>query len=647
VTTVPTRAGDDSIAAILEASPFAVILLTEDLSVRHANSAAFDFVGYRQTALFAEDFLALFADHERPAIAAALHEDPPGTWSSIQVLHRGEEWAVEYIARRIVFEGESFIAVTLTDRNERRGLRQQVATAETVARRQDLLVREKEEQYRRIFEATTDGIFIVDLDGRIIAVNAAACRMYGYDRDELVAMNVGELTFPVYRASTRENLRRIREGQAFVNRSVDVRKDGSTFNVEVRGTVFTYGGKPRVLGVTRDITEQERARELLEERVSERTRELSTLLEVSRDVASTLELQPLLGVILDQLKTVAEYTGAALFQIQGGELVVLVRRAPGPDPSAGPNSYPVQGNAVWDVLQRGQPIILDDVRGDTELARGYRASVGGYLETAFAYERSWLAAPMVLKDRIVGAITLSSQEPGFFTLHHAELAMALARQAAIAIENAQLYEQAQRLAVLAERQRLARELHDSVSQALYGISLGARTARAQLDRDPELAAEPLDYVLSQAEAGLTEMRALIFELRPETLESEGLVGALRRQMAAARVRHGVEVIDELTVEPSLPLPVKEATYRIAQEAMHNAVRHAAARHVWVQLAMESSKVTLTIRDDGTGFDPEASVPGHLGLQSMRERAASVGADLEITSAPGSGSTVRVTVPLAA
>ncbi|MCB0222382.1 MAG: histidine kinase, partial [Anaerolineae bacterium] len=123
-------------------------------------------------------------------------------------------------------------------------------------------------------------------------------------------------------------------------------------------------------------------------------------------------------------------------------------------------------------------------------------------------------------------LELGHCQPNFYTARHVDLALAFANQAAIAIENARLYEQAQSLASLEERRHLARELHDSVSQALYGIALGTRTARMLLDRDPTKLAEPLDYIMNLAEAGLTEMRALIFELRPEILESEGLVGAL-------------------------------------------------------------------------------------------------------------------------
>ena len=142
--------------------------------------------------------------------------------------------------------------------------------------------------------------------------------------------------------------------------------------------------------------------------------------------------------------------------------------------------------------------------------------------------------PLTLKCCVIGMPVLTASEADAFTPHHATLALAIANQAAIAIENARLYAQAQELAALEERQKLARELHDSVSQALYGISLGAHTARKALERDPQGVVEPLDYVLSLAEAGLAEMRALIFELRPESLEAEGLVAALTKQAAAVQ-----------------------------------------------------------------------------------------------------------------
>ncbi|MCI0396762.1 MAG: sensor histidine kinase [Chloroflexi bacterium] len=219
----------------------------------------------------------------------------------------------------------------------------------------------------------------------------------------------------------------------------------------------------------------------------------------------------------------------------------------------------------------------------------------------------------------------------------------LANQVAIAIENARLYEQAQQLAALQERQKLARELHDSVSQALYGIARGARTARVQLDRDPSRAAEPLDYVLSLAEAGLAEMRALIFELRPESLAAEGLVAALEKQAASLRARHHLKVQTTFGPEPETTLEVKQTLYRIAQEATHNIVKHARAGRVTLRLQQSGEEIILEIGDDGVGFDTGGAFPGHLGLRSMRERAERCGGALVVDSAPGQGTRVHVRV----
>lgn len=202
-----------------------------------------------------------------------------------------------------------------------------------------------------------------------------------------------------------------------------------------------------------------------------------------------------------------------------------------------------------------------------------------------------------------------------------------------------------RVAALEERQRLARELHDSVSQALYGIALGARTARTLLDRDPEKVAEPLDYVLSLAEAGLSEMRALIFELRPESLQNEGLVAALAKQADALQARYKLEVVTNLCPEPDISLDAKEVLFRVAQEALHNTAKHASASRVELEMRCMETTIGLTIRDNGKGFNPEADFPGHLGLQSMRERVANLNGDLKISSQPGQGTTIAVHLPL--
>src|SRR5438128_4165266 len=161
-----------------------------------------------------------------------------------------------------------------------------------------------------------------------------------------------------------------------------------------------------------------------------------------------------------------------------------------------------------------------------------------------------------------------------------------------------LYEQAQELVSLQERQRLARELHDSVSQALYAIGLGAHTAREAIASDSEQALASIDYVLALAEAGLAEMRALIFELRPESLEIEGLVAALTKQVAVLRTRYKLTVEADLEEEPDLSLEMKHALYRIAQEALHNIVKHARASTVVLRLARQANEIIFELRDNG-------------------------------------------------
>jgi signal transduction histidine kinase len=389
----------------------------------------------------------------------------------------------------------------------------------------------------------------------------------------------------------------------------------------------------------------QRSREQLEQRVEERTRELSSLLEVSHTVASTLQLKPLLGLILDQLKAVVGYTGASIFAVEGEELILLDDRNPDPREHLMPLRFPRKRlGLMWQTLTSRESPIIRDVHDDSSLAQAFRLAVGDLSKTASHAVRACMIVPLMLRDQVIGMLVLVASEEDAFTQHQATLALAIATQAAIAIENAQLYEQAQQLAAVEERQRLARELHDSVSQALYGIALGLHTARIQLDRDPGELPESLNYLLSLAEAALEEMRALIFELRPESLESEGLVVALSKQGAALQARHGMAVQTELCEEPNLPLQVKQALYRIAQEAMHNTVKHARASKVELVLRQTATAVVLEVRDDGVGFDPTGSFPGHLGLHSMQERLSSLSGMLQIESAPGQGTSIVVQVP---
>ncbi len=257
-----------------------------------------------------------------------------------------------------------------------------------------------------------------------------------------------------------------------------------------------------------------------------------------------------------------------------------------------------------------------------------------------------LDVPIIVKDQVYGVFALYYKDARVFTQEELDLAMVIANQAALAIQNDQLRTKSAQAAALAERSRLARELHDSVSQALFGMSLGTRTSIELLAKDPARAKDPMDYVLSLAEAALAEMRALIFELRPESLETEGLHAAFKKQAARLVARQKIQVQTEMRGdEEGITLEAKEALYRIGMEAIQNTIKHARATEVTLGIDRTADRsVLLEIRDNGMGFDPNGAFPGHLGLKTMRERAEEQEGSLEIESVPGVGTCVRVHVP---
>ncbi len=393
-------------------------------------------------------------------------------------------------------------------------------------------------------------------------------------------------------------------------------------------------------------TVEERNRHILERRVEERTRELTTLLQLSHRLTATFDIDSLLDVVLDALVDIIEHSAVAIFLLDGDDLVLSKYRGPATPEQLVPTWPVAEARHTHAVIYQKRPLIIDDVRAENEDAARYRAFVDSRVGATPDYVGTWMAVPLATKDEVIGILSFDAAAPGAYSQREADLALAFANQAAVAIENARLHSRFEHAAVLEERQRLARELHDSVSQALYGIALGTRTARTLLDRDPARVAEPLDYVLSLAEAGLAEMRALIFELRPESLENEGLLVALEKQIAAMRARHhlNAHVVFDCG-EPALPIERKEALYRVVQEALNNVVKHAAATQVALQLGCDNRVVHLQIRDDGIGFDPGRSFPGHLGLHSMHERIAKLGGSLTIESTPGQGTVVDVHLPI--
>jgi signal transduction histidine kinase len=290
------------------------------------------------------------------------------------------------------------------------------------------------------------------------------------------------------------------------------------------------------------------------------------------------------------------------------------------------------------MLHQSEPYRTEDIHDDPRFR--------GWWPKRHPDMRSFLGVPIASPDgTVIGAFYLTEKEDAdAFDAEDQELIELLAAHASIAITNARLYEQSKELSILSERNRLALELHDVVSQKLFSVMLTAEAAAAQLERDPAAARQQLHRVRELSGEALEELRSLILGLRPPELERDGLAGTLRKEVEMVARTHGTDI--ELDVAPGFTSDGDErelTLLRIAHEALHNAVRHAKASHVNVRLSGENGKLVVEVSDDGIGFDPHAPDvrSRHLGLTSMEERARELKGRLRIRSAPGRGTTVRI------
>jgi len=259
--------------------------------------------------------------------------------------------------------------------------------------------------------------------------------------------------------------------------------------------------------------------------------------------------------------------------------------------------------------------------------------------------RDFLGMPITHGTEILGALYLANKRGGEFDEDDEDLLRILAGHAAIALVNARLYERSRELSVVEERDRIARELHDSVAQKLFSLRLTADAAAALVARDPERAVARLATVRTLAAQAADELRATVVGLRPADLAKEGLDAALRKQVELLDRVHAARVRLVAGAVPRLAPEREDAAYRVAQEALHNALRHADARTVEVRLFADGGALAVEVRDDGLGLSPPDRARESLGLTSMRDRAHAVGGRLHVDSRPEEGTTVRLEVPL--
>jgi signal transduction histidine kinase len=300
---------------------------------------------------------------------------------------------------------------------------------------------------------------------------------------------------------------------------------------------------------------------------------------------------------------------------------------------------PRQHGMLGVLLREGKPIRVDDIRADPRFE---------WWPPAHPDMSDFLGVPIQDGSDVLGIIFAACKRvPGGFTERDEQLLGLFASHAAIALTNARLYERGRELSVLEERARLARELHDAVSQKLFSIRAKARAAAVLVGRDPARAVAEMESVAALGGQAHAELRAVIDGLAPPDLAAGGLAGSLRSYAVLAGKTYGVEVRFSAAAQlPALGAQREAAVYRVAQEALHNALRHSGADMICVTLSVRRRRMILEVTDQGRGFAAEAPSSG-LGLASMRERAAAAGGTLTVRSAPGEGTLVRLELPVAA
>lgn len=504
-------------------------------------------------------------------------------------------------------------------------------------------------------EQTADHVIITDRDGVIEYVNPAFEAATGYTRQKAIGQTPGILKSGRHDdAFYRRLWTTILSGKTFRAEFTNRKKDGSLY-YEAKTITPIRDGNGHIthfVSTGRDITERVQAFQAMERRVAESSHELAQLYEQAEVRRRELEalyradeylhrhlrldqvLQALVDVVVNILG--ADKASVQVWDPQAERLLVRAARGYSEEMIAVMSGYRPGDGIAGNVFLTGRPIAIEDAR----FAPPPADQIAGVENI-----RSVLSVPLTIGGQIYGVFAMDYCQPRTFSADDRRLFLALAQRAARAIKNARLYEQAAQAAVLEERQRLARELHDSVTQSLYSMVLLAEAGRRFTEGgDLQHASQVLAHLGQTGQQALGEMRLMVYEMRPLSLQGAGLIGALQHRLDAVEKRAGIHAELRLKGQLALPSSLEEALYRIAQEALNNSLKHAGASEAIVTVQAGETGIELEVRDDGRGFDlPPNGDRGGMGLATMRERAARLGAELIIDSTLGQGTCVRIKI----
>jgi PAS domain S-box-containing protein len=481
---------------------------------------------------------------------------------------------------------------------------------------------------------------VYDTQLNIVVWNKVAEEISGYSREEVVGHSrIWEWSYPdeEYRkAIIAKSATPVKKDETLEYFETRMRcKNGETKTmlwntrslVDEKGTVYgaiTFGY---------DITDRKRAEEALRKAHNE----ISALYNVASVASASLDLDTILERSLDRVLATMKSDKGVIHLLDEEEKTLCLAAQQGIPPDVMAQIDPVvsdNGLVSW-VFDHGKPLIIPNMANDPRAPQAVRTN------NLHAY----IGVPMRAKGKVLGVFSVFGEAGHQFCVEEMTLLASIADQVGVAVEHTRLHQQAEQLAVMEERERLARDLHDSVTQSLYSLTLFAEAGQRLIrSGDLERAEGYLARLGETAQDALKEMRRLVYELRPPALEREGLVGAIQRRLGAVERRVGVKahlLVDDMI---KLPASVEEGLYHIAQEALNNTLKHAAATSVTVRIRVVDEQVELEVVDNGIGFDPDtAGNGGGMGLVNMRERAKELGGTLRTVSTPGEGTKVSVSV----
>ncbi|MCC6616101.1 MAG: GAF domain-containing protein [Anaerolineae bacterium] len=500
-----------------------------------------------------------------------------------------------------------------------------------------------------MFDRMPMGILVLDRAFRIVRYNPTwASYFKHYNPAGLPALRetVGYFdVLPDHRPTLQPIFERVLTGEPVRDPALRLRTGDQTSYWNVVYAPLPQGNKiAGILGVGTDVTDQvlmhealqqavdelRKANTLVEQRVEERTRELSTVLRVQQALTSSLNADEVLQLIADEARSLTDAQIATVAMPDGDDLVIAVMSSDEPVNIQIGFRLPIDKSISGTAFITGEPQRSFDIQNDSRIYPKVKPLVD---------VECMLCVPLKAGNRMLGVLSVAGKVQGQLGRNDEIFLKSIAPAAAMALENARLYERAGDTAVAAERGRLARDLHDSVTQTLFSASLTAEVLPRLWQRNPEEGAKRLEKMRELTRGALAEMRTLLLELRPSALTETSLSDLLHQLARGISSRTEIPIDIQIEGERDLPPEVQIALYRIAQEALNNVAKHSGAARAQVDLAFSDGTVALLVSDDGQGFDPWAKASNHLGLRIMSERAADIGAELKIDTTLGHGTKI--------